>query len=222
MIFTCKNILDFLRIDLPLTFKNSLLLAVAYMFLIPVIRGISNLDNIHSADVFGQSLALIGIFVLIPITKQELEVAVKEIVYTKAWSYRKSVSIRLICGFLLLSIMVTVFSSIMQLQNCNFPFLEYVSITILYAVFLGVFGLLLAQVGSNVIVGYLASLGYWSFCQFKILAEENISYLFPIINGEICMEKLLVLISTNSLLIILFFFRIQYAMKYEIFKRKYK
>lgn len=170
----------------------------------------------------GQSLALIGILLLIPITKQELEVVVKEIVYTKAWSYRKSVTIRLICGFLLISVMVTVFASIMRLQNCDFPFLEYVSITILYAVFLGLFGLLLAQVGSNVIIGYLASLGYWSFCQFKILTEENISYLFPIINGEICMEKLLVLISTNSLLIILFFFRIQYAMKYEIFKRKYK
>ncbi|MDI0342528.1 hypothetical protein QI892_16755 [Clostridioides difficile] len=69
---------------------------------------------------------MIGIFVLIPITKQELEVAVKEIVYTKAWSYRKSVSIRLICSFLLISIMVTVFASIMQLQNCNFPFFEYV------------------------------------------------------------------------------------------------
>ena len=139
MISTCKSILDFLRIDLPLTFKNSLLLAVAYIFLIPVIRGISNLDNIHSADVFGQSLALIGIFVLISVTKQELEVAVKEIVYTKAWSYRKSVSIRLICSFLLISIMVTIFASIMQLQNCNFPFLEYVSITILYAAFLGLF-----------------------------------------------------------------------------------
>ena len=124
MISTCKNILDFLRRDLPLTFKNSLLLTVAYIFLIPVIRGISNLDNIHSADVFGQSLTLIGIFVLLPITKQELEVAVKEIVYTKAWSYRKSVSIRLIFGFLLISIMVTVFASIMQLQNCNFPFFE--------------------------------------------------------------------------------------------------
>ena len=160
-------------------------------------------------------MALIGIFVLIPITKQELEVAVKEIVYTKAWSYRKSVSIRLICSFLLISIMVTVFASIMQLQNCNFPFLEYVSITILYAVFLGLLGLLLAQVGSNVIVGYLTSLGYWSFCQFKILTEENISYLFPIINGGICMEKFLVLISINSLLIILFFFRIQNAMKFS-------
>ena len=55
MISFCKSILDFLRIDLPLTFKNSLLLAAVYTFIIPVIRGISNLDNIHSADVFGSS-----------------------------------------------------------------------------------------------------------------------------------------------------------------------
>lgn len=197
--------MDFLRIDLPLTFKNRLLLAVGYTFLIPVIRGISNLDNIHSADVFGQSLALIGIFLLIPITKQELEVAVKEIVYTKAWSYRKSVCIRLICGFLLIVIMVTVFAGIMQLQNCDFPFLEYVSVTILYAVFLGLLGLLLSQLGSNVIIGYLASLGYWSFCQFEILTEENVSFLFPIINGEIDTERLLILVIINICLLVLFF-----------------
>lgn len=215
MISTYRNSLDFLRIDLPLTFKNSLLLAVAYLFLIPVIRGISNLDTIHSADVFGESLALIGIFVLIPITKQELEVAVKEIVYTKAWSYRKSVSIRLVCGFLLIAIMVAVFASIMRLQNCNFPFLEYVSITILYAVFLGLFGLLLAQVGSNVIIGYLASFGYWSFCQFKIITEENISYLFPIINGEIDTERLLILVIVNICLLVLFFGKLQKAI-YEV------
>ena len=73
MISFCKSILDFLRIDLPLTFKNSLLLAAVYTFIIPVIRGISNLDNIHSADVFGQSLALIGVFLFIPIIRQELE-----------------------------------------------------------------------------------------------------------------------------------------------------
>lgn len=203
--------MDFLRIDLPLTFKNSLLLAVGYTFLIPVIRGISNLDNIHSADVFGQSLALIGIFLLIPITKQELEVAVKEIVYTKAWSYRKSVCIRLICGFLLIVIMVTVFAGIMQLQNCDFPFLEYVSVTILYAVFLGLLGLLLSQLGSNVIIGYLASLGYWSFCQFEILTEENASFLFPIINGEIDTERLLILVIINMCLLVLFFWLVKRA-----------
>ena len=192
--------MDFLRIDLPLTFKNSLLLAAVYTFIIPVIRGISNLDNIHSADVFGQSLALIGVFLFIPIIRQELEVSVKEIVYTKVWSYRKSVSI---------TVMITIFASIMRLQNCSFPFLKYVTVTILYAVFLGILGLLFSQLGNNVIIGYLASLGYWSFCQFDILTEENVLYIFPIISGEIEMGKLMILMSINSFLLVVFFLSVK-------------
>lgn len=182
-----------------------MLLAVVYTFLIPVIRGISNLDAVRSADVFGQSLALIGVFLFVPITSQELESGIKEIVYTKVWSYKKSVNIRLICGFLLSTVIVTMFAGILQLKNCNFPFLEYISVTILYAVFLGLLGLLFSQVGNNVIVGYLVSLGYWSFCQLHILAEENLMYLFPIINGEIDMEKLLILVIVNICLLVLFF-----------------
>lgn len=212
--------MDFLRTDLPHTFKNSLFLALAYTLLIPVVRGISNLDSMQSADVFGQSLAPIGIFLLIPITSQELETAVKEIVYTKAWSYRKSVSIRLICGFLLIAAIMIVFAGIMRIQNCDFPFLEYISVTVLYAVFLGLSGLLFSQIGSNVMIGYLFSSAYWSFCQFKILKEETVFYVFSIINGEICMKKLLILVGINSLLAILFFSRIKYAMRYEIFKNK--
>ena len=200
MISFCKSILDFLRIDLPLTFKNSLLLAAVYTFIIPVIRGISNLDNIHSADVFGQSLALIGVFLFIPIIRQELEVSVKEIVYTKVWSYRKSVSIRLICSFWMITVMITIFASIMRLQNCSFPFLKYVTVTILYAV---------SQLGNNVIIGYLASLGYWSFCQFDILTEENVLYIFPIISGEIEMGKLMILMSINSFLLVVFFLSVK-------------
>lgn len=201
--------MDFLRIDLPLTFKNSLLLAAVYTFIIPVIRGISNLDNIHSADVFGQSLALIGVFLFILIIRQELEVSVKEIVYTKVWSYRKSVSIRLICSFWMITVMITIFASIMRLQNCSFPFLKYVTVTILYAVFLGILGLLFSQLGNNVIIGYLASLGYWSFCQFDILTEENVLYIFPIISGEIEMGKLMILVSINSFLLVVFFLSVK-------------
>lgn len=183
-----------------------MLLAVAYTFLIPVIRGISNLDNIHSADVFGQSLALIGIFLLIPITRQELEIGIKEIVYTKVWSYRKSVSIRLICSFLLITVIITIFAGIMQLQNCNFPFLEYVSVTILYAVFLGILGLLFSQLGSNVIIGYLASLGYWSFSQLRIIGEESLLYIYPIMSGKIDIIKLIILGCVNIFLLVFFFF----------------
>lgn len=178
-----------------------------------MIRGISNLDAVHSADVFGQSLALIGVFLFVPIASQELESGIKEIVYTKVWSYKKSVSIRLICGFLLISVIVTIFAGVMQLKNCNFPFLEYISVTILYAVFLGLLGLLFSQVANNVIVGYLVSLGYWSFCQFHILTEGNLMYLFPIVSGTVYMEKLLILVGMNVLLLGLFFFTVKCSKK---------
>lgn len=213
MITSYKSIWEFLRIDFLLTFKNSLLLAVAYTFLIPVIRGISNLDAVRSADVFGQSISLIGVFLFVPITSQELESGIKEIVYTKVWLYKKSVGIRLICGFLLSTVIVIMFAGIMQLKNCNFPFLEYISVTILYAIFLGMLGLLLSQLGNNVIVGYFVSLGYWSFCQLHILAGENLIYLFPILNGTLVVEKLLILVGINVLLLGLFFFTVKSSKK---------
>ena len=76
-------------------------------------------------------------------------------------------------------------------------------------VFLGILGLLFSQLGNNVIIGYLASLGYWSFCQFDILTEENVLYIFPIISGEIEMWKLMILVSINSFLLVVFFLSVK-------------
>lgn len=171
------------------------------MLLIPVIRGISNLDNIHSAGVLGQSVALIGAIILVPVTKPELETSVKEIIYTKAWSYMKSISIRLICGFLMIAVLVTAFAFVMQSNNCIFPFGEYVFATILYAVFLGLLGLALSRAGNNVIIGYLTALGYWSFCQLQIINEGSVAYMFPIINGTVETQKLIALLGIVMVLL---------------------
>lgn len=176
------------------------------MLSIPVIRGISNLDPTHSADVFGQSLSLTGAILLIPIIRCESETGIKEIIYTKSWPYQKSVCIRLLCGFLLVVIMISVFALVMQFKNCIFPLWDYISSTILYAVFLGLLGLVLSQVGNNVIVGYLTALGYWSLCQLDILTEGNTAYMFPIINGSIEIERILFLIGTDISLLIVFLF----------------
>lgn len=208
MAASCIKILDFLQRDFLLTFKNSLLLGIAYYFLIPVIRGISNLDEIQSAEVFGQSLALIGTILLIPVTKKEVESGVGEIIYTKLWPYMKSVSLRLLCGFLLIIVMVVGFAFIMQERNCRFSFWEYASATILYAVFLGILRLVFAQAGNHVVVGYLTSLGYWTCCQLRILDEESIACLFPIKNGAIGAERMLIVIGVDILLLVIFIFQI--------------
>ena len=200
MLTSCKNILDFLKIDFVLTFKNSLLLSIAYLSLIPVIRSISNLDSIHSAGVLGRSAAFIGALILIPITKPELETGIKEIIYTKTWPYKKSVGFRFLCSCLMITAAITAFAMIMLCNNCIFPFWGYITVTILYAVFLGLLGLVLSQAGSNVIVGYLSALAYWSFCHLEIINESSIAYLFPIVNGTLEIQKLVTLFLTVIIL----------------------
>lgn len=176
-----------------------------YLLSVPVIRGISNLDPVQSAGVFGESLCLIGAILLIPIARYEAETGIKEIISAKSWSAQKTIGIRLISGFLLVFMMISVFAFVMQLKNCRFPLWDYVSSTVLYAVFLGLLGLVLSQAANNVIVGYLTSLGYWSLCRFNILTERNIAYMFPVINGVVEPERYVALIAVDIFLLLSLF-----------------
>lgn len=196
-----KNILDFLKRDFWLVFRNSVLLTSFYLFIIPVIRGIANLDHIQSAKCFSQSAAFVGILILVPIIRYELEISIKEVICTKTWSYLRSVVVRLCCGFAIISVLIIGFAWIMKNNNCTFSFWTYVFSTILYAGFMGIVGILFSQMAGSVIVGYLTSLGYWSLCQLEIIAENNVFYLFPIVSGNFEMRKLIALILILAILI---------------------
>ena len=204
MLISCKSILEFLKKDFGLVFGNNIILAIIYVLLIPVIRGISNLNNIQSAQCLSQSVSLIGIILIVPIVRPEIEIAVKEIIYTKSWSYLKSVLIRIACSFVLVTFFIITFTYAMRLRNCTFPFWSFTGITILYAVFMGVVGLVVSVFSQNTIIGYLFALGYWTFCQLQIIQEGGRFYLFPIINGEIHNEKIIILIMIDILLLFLF------------------
>lgn len=196
-----ENILDFLKRDFWLVFRNSLLLTSFYLFIIPVIRGISNLDNIQSAQCFSQSVAFVGIIILVPVIRHELEISIKEVICTKTWPYLRTVVVRLCCGFAIISVIIIGFALIMKNNNCTFSFWTYVFSSILYAGFMGVVGILFSQMGGSVILGYLVSLGYWSLCQLQIIAESNVLYLFPIVSGNFEIQKLITLILILAILI---------------------
>lgn len=172
------------------------------MCLIPAIRGISNLDAIHTAEVFGQSVSLLGVILLIPITERELNPCIREIICTKSWSYEKSIIIRLICCLLMITVLTMIFALGMRKNNCSFPFGEFIFATVLYAVFLGLLGLVFSQLGNNSIAGYFVSLGYWSLCQFGILTEESSGYVFPVIGGVVDGGRMLILAGMNILLFV--------------------
>ena len=202
MLISYKSILEFLKRDFGLVFRNSLLLTAIYFLLIPAIRGISNLNHIQSAQCFSQSVALMGIIILVPITQYELDMSIKEIVCTKTWSYLKSVIIRLFCGFAIISVAIIGFALIMQSRNCMFPFWTYVISTIRYAGIMGTAGILFSQIGSNIVAGYLTALGYWSLCQLQIISENNVVSLFPIVAGNFEIQKLIILIGVLVIMIL--------------------
>ncbi len=189
-----KNIIDFLKIDFGLTFKNSLLLTALYLFVIPIIRGISNLDRIQSAQCMVQSVAFVGVILIVPITKRELEINVREVIDTKPWPYIQSIFIRLFCSWIVVIAVILGFAFVMKMKNCEFPYWEFSFATILYTNFLGLFGLVLSQLGNNVMVGYLSALGYWSFCQFQLICEGELLYFFPVTKGSIELYKVVLLI----------------------------
>ena len=205
MIISCKNTWEFIKIDFWLTFKNSLILTTLYFMVIPVIRGISNLDNIQSAQCLSQSVALIGVLIVVPVTQHELDRNIKEIICTKAWSYHKSVLLRLIGSFILLSFFIIGFALIMQVKNCIFPFWEYVLATILYAGFVGTTGLVFSLIGSNVVVGYLSALGYWMLCQLQVIRGTSVLYLFPVEIGNLQIQKLTTLVLILMILVVSIF-----------------
>lgn len=159
------------------------------------------MDNIQSEQCFSQSVALTGVILLVPILQYELDMSIREIICTKTWSFLKTVSIRLVSGVIILSGMITGFAWVMKHNNCIFPFGTYVFSAILYAVFLGILGIVFSQIGRNVIVGYLAAFGYWSLCQLQILSENNVLSLFPVVSGKFELQKLIILIAVIVILI---------------------
>lgn len=200
----CVNIGDFLKKDVPLVFRNSIVLTAVWLLLIPAIRGISNLNEIQSAQCLSQSISLTGIILIVPLVRPEMEAGVKEVIYTKPWPYLKSVLIRIVCGLVFSTLFILTSAWVMRLQNCSFPFWTFSGVTILYAAFMGLAGLALSQIGKNVIAGYLAAAGYWSLKQLEIIPEGTMLDLFPVIDGRIQIEKLLILLTVDGLLLLWF------------------
>lgn len=75
-----RDITGFLKRDFLLAFKSSVILALLYLFCIPIIRGVKNLDSIQSAQCLEQSVSLIGIILFVPVTRWEHSLGIKELI----------------------------------------------------------------------------------------------------------------------------------------------
>ena len=150
-----------LKVNFHLAIRTNLLVAVAYLLMIPLLRGIANLDRVHSAECLEQSVILVGIFLIVPLNRPEQPKAIQEVVYTKKISRWKILFLRFTTSTLLLIMLICLFCGIMIWKNCTFPFVTYAARTVIRATVLGSLGLAVSILSNSVIIGYLVSAAYF-------------------------------------------------------------
>lgn len=176
--------LSIFRVNFILSVRTDLLLAADYLLTIPLLRGIANLDMVHSAECLEQSVILIGIFLIVPLNLPEQSKAIQEVVCTRKIPHWKILLLRLAMSTLLLILLVCLFAGIMIWKNCNFPFMAYATGTIISAMALGSLGFAIAILTNSVLEGYLASAGYFLLNILGNIPEESIFYLFSMEKGN--------------------------------------
>lgn len=176
--------LSIFKINFLLAVRTKLLLAAVYLVTIPLLRGIANLDMVHSAECLEQSVILIGIFLIIPLNVPEQSKAIQEVVYTRNISHWKILLLRFAMSTLLLIIMICLFSSIMIWKNCTFPFAAYAAGTVISAMALGSLGFFVSILSNSVIVGYLTSVGYFLLNSLGNVSDRSMFYLFSMGKGN--------------------------------------
>ena len=178
------GVLSILKVNFLLAVRTNLLLAAAYLLIIPLLRGIANLDMVHSAECLEQSVILIGIFLIVPLNVPEQSKAIQEVVYTRKISHRKILLLRLAMSTLVLIMMVCMFSGIMVWKNCTFPFVAYAAGTVVSAMALGSLGFTVSILSNSTIAGYLTSTGYFLLNFLGNVSDKSIFYLFSMGKGN--------------------------------------
>lgn len=172
------------KVNFLLAIRTNLLLAAAYLLTIPLLRGIANLDMVHSAECLEQSVVLIGIFLIVPLNVPEQSKAIQEVVYTRKIPHWKILLLRFSMSTLLLIMLICLFSGMMLWKNCTFPFTAYAAGTIISAMALGSLGFAVSILADSAIAGYLTSAGYFLLNFLGNISDKSIFYLFSMEKGN--------------------------------------
>ena len=171
---------NILKTNFHLAIQNNLLLAIAYLLLIPVFRGIANLNSIYSAECLEQSVTLIGILLIVPLLAPEQNAAIREVLFTKPMSQWKILFTRVILSLITLIILTCTFAGIMIWNGCTFPYWNYVAGTIISELALGNIGFFTAVITHSTVTGYFISIGYFLLNFLGNISSQSIFYLFSI------------------------------------------
>lgn len=192
-----------------LVVRSEIIVTLLYLVFVPIIRGVANLDALHTAECLEQTISLIGIFLLVPLTAPEQSKETQEIIFSKPKSYGIILFVRLVVVSLLMLILVGAFAVVMLALQCTFPFVSYILGTYSTALVLGGSGLLAATLLNDQIAGYCLSLGYYLMNLLGGINANSRLFLFSMSEGDMATKGTLAVIGTVCILIVLFLQRIR-------------
>lgn len=173
-----------LKANFRLCIQNNLLLAALYLLIVPVLRGIENLNEVYSAECLEQSVILIGILLIVPLHATEQGAAIREVVFTRKMQQWIILLMRIVMAMLILMILTGIFAEIMIMKNCTFPYMSYVTGTVISEMALGSIGFFATVLSDSVIAGYLVSIGYFLFNYLGNISNTNVFCLFSMGTGN--------------------------------------
>ena len=200
-----KNVFPLLKANWDLSIRLNLLLAIAYLLFVPIIRGIANLDAVHSAECLEQAVAFIGVFLFVPLTGPEQSKDVQEVVFSKKKSYVTVLLMRLVIAICSLIVLILIFASAMTLLSCSFPFYKYVFGTLASALVLGSCGFLTAALSNSMIAGYLTSAGYFMLNMLGGIETSSKLSLFSMSDGIFDVKYWLTAIGCLCILLVMLY-----------------
>lgn len=166
--------------------SRPLLLSMGYLFFIPIVHGISNLEAVYAAKVLEKFVSVVGIILIVPLCVPELNTpGIKECLYGKLFSYRKTIVIRMGLSVITLLFLISFFAVILKILHCEFPLGVYIIGTLITSGTIGMVGFAAALISNNLILGYIISVGYFFMCWTGIINEESLVYLFSMINNQL-------------------------------------
>lgn len=176
--------LGIFRISLWLSHGVNLLIALLFLVLATAIFSINNLDYSESARLLEQYVSVIGIFLLTPIFRPESDHSVREVVESKyTWQIGIYLT-RIGMAIITIILFITGFVFCLKANNSLVLLWDYIFATFCTTLFLGSMGFMLYGISDQLILGYLAPVGYIMFNLYTGNRYVKKFYLYSLMKGS--------------------------------------
>ncbi len=140
-----------------IVFRQGAYLAVTFLFLVPYIYGVTNLNSEKAADCLGKLVALVGIPLFVVVLKPEQDSDICDVIFIKKFPYHISILLRIVSAAILSVFLIYLFALYMLYQGCEFPVCTYTMRTAEISMLIGGIGLLGSVFFRKTLAGFLLS-----------------------------------------------------------------